>query len=145
MLPADVDGLKGCNGPTFPVSDSELFYGPSASFPGRRNQGKIERREKSYETCSGSSSGRTTHTVWRRMRPPRALLDMKGKGSRRQKPKVTRFPTALSGRIGASFSIRDMMGNPTDFLLPPQPPFSPSTISPWLCLTFCCGLNRGEK
>ena len=92
MLPAaDVDGLKGCNGPTFPVSVGlGNFLRPSASSSARRNDGGEKEREEVTKLLRGllhrtDGRGRTTlsHTVWRRMRPRRALLNMKGEGSKR--------------------------------------------------------------
>ena len=107
MLPAaaDVDGLKGCNGPTFPVSVGlGNFLRPSASFSGRKNDGGEKEGEEVTKLLRvllhrTYGRGRTTlsHTVWRRMRPRRALLDMKGeRGSKggRQTAEVIRFPTA---------------------------------------------------
>ena len=121
MLPAaaDVDGLKGCNGPTFPVSVGlGNFLRPSASFSGRKNDGGEKEGEEVTKLLRGllhrtDGRGRTTlsHTVWRRMRPRRALLDMKGERERSkgggQTAEVIRFPTAplSSERIGASFPI----------------------------------------
>ena len=87
---ADVDGLKGCNGPTFPVSVGlGNFLRPSASFSGRKNDGGEKEGEEVTKLLRGllhrtDGRGRTTlsHTVWRRMRPRRALLDMKGERER---------------------------------------------------------------
>ena len=57
MLPAaaaDVDGLKGCNGPTFPVSVGlGNFLRPSASFSGRKNDGGEKEGEEVTKLLRG--------------------------------------------------------------------------------------------
>ena len=55
MLPAaDVDGLKGRNGQTFPVSVGlGNFLRPSASFSGRKNDGGEKEREEVTKLLRG--------------------------------------------------------------------------------------------
>ena len=51
---ADVDGLKGCNGPTFPVSVGlGNFLRPSASFSGRKNDGGEKEGEEVTKLLRG--------------------------------------------------------------------------------------------
>ena len=121
-----------CRTRNFFTAPLQVLRGEGTKERWEKERKKERKKEegRSYETFSGSSSGRATltaarHTVWRRMRPPRVLLDMKGKGSG-QKLKVVRFPTAPSERIGASSP--SVMGNPTSYFLPlhslsPSPSF----------------------